>query len=258
MSNNKSPNVGLFVTCLANVIRPLVAEATLQLLEEAGCKVDVPLEQSCCGQIGYNAGDMSGAAPIAKKMIETFEGYDYVVAPSGSCVGMITHHYPSLFEEGSEWRKRAEALVPKVYEITSFLVDVLNVDLDRKVDLGDRVITYHDSCAGLREMGIKEQPRALLKARTGAEVTEMANTNVCCGFGGTFCAKQPEISLAMADEKLANAKAVGATTLVGGDLGCLMNLGGRAQFQGKTLEVRHIVELLTGKLDVPALGQEVK
>lgn len=258
MTEITSPHVGLFVTCLANVIRPNVAQATVQLLEEASCRVEVPLAQSCCGQIGYNAGDIASAVPIAKQLIETFEPYDYIVAPSGSCAGMIAHHYRNLFEDQPDWRQRAQTLAAKTFEITSFLVDVLQVELQQQVNLGDRVLSYHDSCAGLREMGIKQQPRRLIRDRCGAEIEEMQGTEVCCGFGGTFCAKLPEISLAMADEKLASAKAAGATTLVGGDLGCLMNLAGRAAQQGSKLEVRHVVELLTGKLDEPALGAEQK
>ncbi len=256
MNSITNPHVGLFVTCLANVFRPSVAEATRQLLEEAGCRVSVPLTQSCCGQPGFNAGDIPGARPIARNLIQTFESFDYVVIPSGSCGGMIAHHYPRLLADDPDWKARAEALAEKTFEITSFLADVMKADLSGSVDLGGRVVTYHDSCAGLRELGIKQQPRSLLKSRCNLDITEMRYTEVCCGFGGTFCAKLPEISLAMADEKLANAKAVGATTLVGGDLGCLLNLAGRAAFRGSQLEVRHVVELLADKLEEPALGAE--
>ena len=256
MDNLKAPPVGLFVTCLANVFRPSVVEASRRLLEEAGCLVSVPLTQTCCGQPGYNAGDIKSAVPLARQVIETFERFDYVVLPSGSCGGMIAHHYPGLFENDSHWKARSDALAKKTFEVTSFLADVLDVHFTGGVDLGPRVVTYHDSCAGLREMRIKQQPRRLLKERCNLDIAEMPGTEVCCGFGGTFCAKMPEISLAMADEKLANARAVGATTLVGGDLGCLLNLAGRAAFQGNRLEVRHVVELLADELEHPALGAE--
>jgi L-lactate dehydrogenase complex protein LldE len=258
MNPDKQPHVGLFVTCLANVFRPSVAEATRELLEEAGCIVSVPLNQSCCGQPGYNAGNIDSAAPIARQVIETFESFDYVVLPSGSCGGMIKHHYPKLFKSDPAWRERANELGAKTFEITSFLVDILDFQPRQTVDVGERVVTYHDSCAGLRELGIKSQPRRLLEARCDVGITEMNGTDVCCGFGGTFCAKMPEISLAMGDEKLANADAVGATTLVGGDLGCLLNLAGRAGFRGNKLEVRHVVELLTDRLGEPSLGEEAQ
>ncbi len=260
MEEQKRYSVGLFVTCLVNVFRPSIAQATVELLEQVSCDVSVPVSQSCCGQPGYNAGDIASTTPLAQQMISAFETFDYVVAPSGSCAAMIKEHYPRLFEEGSDWHKRSLALAAKTFEICGFLVDVLQVKLDQKIEIGDRRISYHDSCAGYREMGIKSQARTLIADRCDAQVYEMPDTDVCCGFGGTFCTKMPDISLAMADEKLANALSVEATTLVGGDLGCLLHLAGREGFEkkanGRSLEIRHIVELLTGSLSTPAIGKD--
>ncbi len=235
------PRVALFVSCLVNVFRPAVAEASIALLEEAGCEVEVPLAQSCCGQPGYNAGAIAAARPLAQNLIRCFEGYDYVVAPTGSCAGMITEHYPRLLAEIPGWHERALALAGKTHELTHFLHAVRGfVPAPRP---GGSPVTYHDSCAGLRELGIRNQPRALLAA-AGVVIQEMEQTVVCCGFGGAFCTKLPEISVAMADEKLAHAMASGAGTLIGGDLGCLLHLAGRARATGVALEFRHVAELL--------------
>jgi len=235
------PRVALFVSCLVNVFRPSVAEAAIALLEQAGCEVEVPLGQSCCGQPGYNAGAIADARPLAKNLISTFEGYDFVVAPTGSCTGMIAVHYPRLLADEPVWRIRAEALAAKMHELTHFLHAVMGFV---PASLSDaKAVTYHDSCAGLRELGIRDQPRALL-AHAGVTVREMQATEVCCGFGGAFCAKLPAISIAMADEKLAHVAASGAGTLVGGDLGCLLHLEGRARASGQRLEVRHIAEVI--------------
>lgn len=249
------PRVALFVTCLANVFRPTVAEASVELLRAAGCEVHVPLAQSCCGQPGYNSGAIASARPVAQGLIRTFEDFDYVVAPSGSCAGMIRHHYPRLFADDPRWRERAQALGAKTFELTAFLAEVMHFAPAPTRGTAARTITYHDSCAGLRELGIRAQPRQLLAA-AGVTLTEMQGTEVCCGFGGTFCAKLPEISVAMADEKLGNALAAGADMLVGGDLGCLLHLCGRAQAAGKSLEFRHVSELLAARLDRAALGEE--
>ncbi len=235
------PRVALFVSCLVNVFRPTVAEAAIALLEEAGCEVEVPLAQSCCGQPGYNAGAIAAARPLAQNLIGCFEGYDYVVAPTGSCVGMIVEHYPRLLVETPGWHERALALAGKTHELTHFLHAVRGfVPAPRP---GGSPVTYHDSCAGLRELGVREQPRALL-AYAGVQVQEMQGTEICCGFGGAFCAKLPAISTAMADEKLANAVASGASMLAGGDLGCLLHLAGRARATGVALEFRHVAEVL--------------
>jgi len=255
VSGSPAPRVALFVTCLVNVFRPAIAEASVELLRAAGCEVQVPLKQSCCGQPGYNAGAIDAARPIARQMIETFEGFDYVVAPSGSCAGMISHHYPRLFEQDAAWHARALALAARTHEITQFLVDVMGFVPQRAEGAAARSPCYHDSCAGLRELGVRGQPRQLLAA-AGVTVREMQGTEVCCGFGGSFCVKLPDISLAMADEKLGHAQAAAADMLVGGDLGCLLHLCGRAQASGSELEFRHVVELLADRLDRSALGRE--
>lgn len=252
MTDPSALRVSLFVTCLADLLRPSVAFASLRLLEHAGCEVDVPLQQTCCGQPGYNSGDYESTVPLARQTIEQFEHADYVVAPSGSCVGMICHHYPRLLE--GEWRRRAQALAARTFELTTFLADIVKLESAPAVatDLGR--VTYHDSCAGLREMGVSEQPRRLLASLCNIDVTEMRQSDVCCGFGGTFCAKMPEISAKMADDKLRNAVDTGAAILTGGDLGCLLNIAGRARRTGVNIEVRHVAELLSGDLYSPAIG----
>lgn len=253
MSDHSPLRVSLFVTCLADLIRPSVAFASIRLLEQAGCEVDVPLQQTCCGQPGYNSGEYEATIPLAQQTIALLEHADYVVAPSGSCAGMIIHHYPKLLE--GQWRERAQALAAKTWELTSFLADVVKLDTAPAVITNMPKVTYHDSCAGLRELGVKEQPRQLLKSLCGVEITEMQQSDVCCGFGGTFCAKMPEISGKMVDDKLRNASDTGAGLITGGDLGCLLNIAGRAKREGIDIEVRHIAELLSGDLYCPAIGE---
>ncbi len=252
MNQLHPPQVALFVTCLADLLRPSVAFAAIRLLEQAGCDVRVPLQQTCCGQPGYNSGEYEAAIPLARQTIETFEDAEYVVVPSGSCAGMIVRHYPALLE--GDWRERAQALADKTWELTRFLAEVVHLDKAPAVVTDLPGITYHDSCAGLREMGVKDQPRALLRSLCGVDVTEMQQSDVCCGFGGTFCAKMPEMSTKMVDDKLRNASATGAAILTGGDLGCLLNIAGRARREGLELEVRHVAELLSGDLYAPAIG----
>ncbi len=243
--------VALFATCLADLFRPTVAFASIQLLEEAGCEVVVPQGQTCCGQPAYNTGDYEAAAPLAREVISLLQPYDYVVIPSGSCAGMISHHYPRLLT--GEWQRQAQELAAKTYELTTFLDEVAKLERTRPVEPASAV-TYHDSCAGLRDRGIREQPRALLQRLCNATVSEMDQTEVCCGFGGTFCAKMPEISAKMADDKLAHAARTGAGILAGGDLGCLLNLAGRARRESIDIEVRHVAEILAGDT-TPALGK---
>lgn len=241
--------VAFYVTCLADLIRPQVAEAAVELLRQADCDVIVPGEQSCCGQPGYNSGDYASAARVAKQVITQFEAYDYVVLPSGSCAGMLVHHYPKLLVD--EWKTRAQAMARRVFELTDFLDRVCNFVPAAKAPLS---VAYHDSCAGLRELHIREQPRRLL-ARAGVTVKELQNRDVCCGFGGTFCAKMPAISACMADEKISDAQATQATVLCGGDLGCLLALAGRARRENKALECRHVAEVLLGDFSTPAIGE---
>jgi L-lactate dehydrogenase complex protein LldE len=245
--------VGLFVTCLADLMRPSVAFAAVKLLEDAGCTVLVPAAQTCCGQPALNSGDSADARDIARGVIEAFEGFDYVVGPSGSCMGTLRQDYPALFPDEPAWRARAEDLSRRSFELLSFLVDVLKV---QTVDAHfDGKVTYHDSCAGLRELGVRNQPRQLLAGVTGLTLTEMAGTEECCGFGGTFCVKYPEISTKMVDDKIAHIQASGAGTVLGGDLGCLLNIAGRIQRRGLPVRVMHTAEVLAGFGDQPAIGE---
>jgi len=243
--------VALFATCLADLFRPSVAFASIQLLEEAGCEVIVPEAQTCCGQPAYNTGDYEATIPLARSVVAMLEPFEYVVIPSGSCAGMIGTHYPRLLE--GQWRQRAQDLAAKTYELTAFLDEVAGLKRDEPSNSGETV-TYHDSCAGLRELNIRQQPRDLLQRLCDITVSEMDQTEVCCGFGGTFCAKMPDISAKMADDKLANASQTGAAVLAGGDLGCLLNLAGRARREGADIEIRHIAEILAGET-TPALGK---
>lgn len=247
------PSVGLFVTCIVDSMRPNVGFASLKLLEQAGCSVSVPRTQTCCGQPAFNNGDDSTAAAIARQVIQAFEPFDYVVAPSGSCAGMIRVHYGELFRNDPQWAERQSALSAKTWEILSFLHDVMKFE-PRNVRY-DGTATYHDSCAGLREMGVYEQPRALLAKVEGLRMKPLRDSDSCCGFGGTFCVKYPEISTAIVGEKAQAILETGADTLLAGDLGCLMNMAGKLSRDGAGVKVRHTVEVLAGMADGPALCQ---
>ena len=245
--------VGLFVTCLADLMRPSVAFAAVKLLEDADCTVEVPAGQTCCGQPALNSGDSGDAREIARRVIVAFEGFDAVVGPSGSCMGTLRQDYPALFAGEPAWRARAEDLARRSHELFSFLVDVMRVE---RVDARyDGRVTYHDSCAGLREMGVRDQPRKLLASVKGLELVEMQGTEECCGFGGTFCVKYPEISTKMVDDKIAHVEASGAGTVLGGDLGCLLNIAGRIKRRGLPIRVMHSAELLAGMGSQPAIGE---
>ncbi len=249
-----SPKVGLFITCLADLFRPSVGFAAVKLMRDAGCTVEVPRAQTCCGQPAYNSGDRKDTRAIAEQVIAAFEDFDYVVAPSGSCTGMISKHYPELFEEGSQWRLRAEALSAKTHELVSFLVDVLKIDhVEAQFD---GTVTYHDSCSGLRELGIKQQPRQLLGSVKGLTLQEMEEAEICCGFGGTFCVKYSDISNEMVSHKTECIGAANADTLLAGDLGCLLNMAGKLKRQGSNVQVRHVAEVLAGMTDLPPIGEE--
>lgn len=241
------PRVALFVTCLADLYRPSVGFAAIRLLEAAGCTVEVPRAQTCCGQPAYNSGDRATARALAEALLTAFAGYDYVVAPSGSCAGMLRKHMPGLFEQDPDLRGRAEALAAKCWELTGFLVDVMGfAGLPATLNAH---ATYHDSCAGLRELGVKTQPRVLLAKVAGLELTEMAEPEICCGFGGTFCVKYPDISARMAADKVADVAASGAELLLAGDLGCLLNMAGKITREGRPVAVRHVAEVLAGMAD---------
>lgn len=250
------PRVGLFVTCLVDFFRPTVGFAAVKLLEDTGCEVFVPAAQTCCGQPAYNSGDRAGARTLAEQVITLFETFDYVVVPSGSCAGMIKLHYADLFSGEPGWRLRAERVASKTYELTSFLVGVLGVSPLPASCEG--TATYHDSCSGFRELGIKGQPRQLLSAVDGLTVKEMRDPEACCGFGGTFCVKYDEISNAIVDRKAADVRATGADLLLSGDLGCLLNMAGKLKREGSRVEVRHVAEVLAGMTDGPAIGETRK
>jgi L-lactate dehydrogenase complex protein LldE len=248
----KPRRVGLFVTCLVDLIRPSVGFAAVKLLEDAGCVVDVPL-QTCCGQPAFNSGDRETARALILQAMDAFAGYDYIVAPSGSCAGMLRAHVPELFAGEPDLLPRAEAFADKVHELVSFLVDICGVDA---VDAHyEGAVTYHDSCSGLRELGIRNQPRRLLASVEGLELKELVDADVCCGFGGTFAVKYPEISEAIVAKKAGQVVAADAGLLLAGDLGCLMNMAGKLQRNGSSVKVRHIAEVLAGMTDEPAIGE---
>ncbi len=253
MTHAEKPRVALFVTCLVDLHRPTVGFAAIKLLEDAGCQVEVPRNQTCCGQLAYNSGDRATAQAIARDVLRAFEGYDYVVVPSGSCGGMLKHHLPHLFDDDPNLRDRADALAARTWELVGFLTEVMGVTGTGAAY--DGIATYHDSCSGLRELGLKAQPRALLAGVVGLELREMTDPEVCCGFGGTFCVKYPDISTRMVQDKARDIAATGADTLLAGDMGCLLNMAGRLSREGSPVRVRHVAEVLAGMTgDVPPIG----
>lgn len=245
--------VALFVTCLVDLFRPTIGFAAVNLLEAAGCTVEVPRAQTCCGQPAYNSGARIDAKAIALQVLDAFEGYDHVVVPSGSCAGMIRVHYPELFAEDPAVLSRARQLAARSWELVSFLVDICGVQA-----VGtrwDRDVTYHDACSGLRELGVKHQPRRLLASVDGLRLRELPGAEICCGFGGTFCVKYPDISGKMVSDKATDIVNTGATAVLAGDLGCLLNIAGKLQRHGERVEVRHVAEVLAGMTgEVPPIG----
>ncbi len=247
------PRVGLFVTCLVDMHRPSIGFAAIKLLQQAGCEVEAPRAQTCCGQPAYNSGDRRTARDLAVGIVEAFGGYDYIVVPSGSCAGMLKRHLPHLFDDDPNQRAAADAMAARVFELVSFLTDVLGVRETGSAFAG--TVTYHDSCSGLRELGIKQQPRDLLRA-AGVNVVEMAEPEICCGFGGTFCVKYPDISVRMVSDKAKDIAATGTGMVLAGDLGCLLNIAGRLQREGQPVQARHVAEVLAGITeDLPAIGE---
>jgi L-lactate dehydrogenase complex protein LldE len=249
------PRVGLLVTCLVDLFRPSVGFAAVKLLEDAGCVVSVP-PQTCCGQPAFNSGDRRTARDIALQVMDAFANVDYVVAPSGSCGGMVAKHYPELFGDDPGLRSRADAFAAKTHELVSFLVDVLKVE-SVKAAFPARV-AYHDSCSGLRELGVCAQPRKLLDSVEGVERVEMKDPDVCCGFGGAFAVKYGEISDAIVGVKADTIEDSGAGVVLAGDLGCLMNMAGKLSRRGSKVEVRHVAEVLAGMTDAPPIGAPEK
>lgn len=247
-------NVALFVTCLVDMMRPRIGFAAIRALEAAGCDVIVPDGQTCCGQPALNSGDTAHAAALAKQTIAALEPYDAVVVPSGSCAGTIRCHYPEIFAQDAAWLPRAQAVAAKTFEVMAYLDEVCGwkphgVTLDTSA-------TYHDSCSGLRELGIKAQPRRLLNAIDGLSMMPLQGAETCCGFGGTFCVKYPAISNAIVAEKTAAIAATGADLLLAGDLGCLMNMAGKLNREGAKVRAFHAIELIAGMGVGPAIGEE--
>ncbi|MGE5385074.1 MAG: (Fe-S)-binding protein [Betaproteobacteria bacterium] len=247
--------VALFVTCLVDLMRPSIGFATLDLLEAAGCDVTVPERQTCCGQPAWSAGEEDAARALAKKNIADLEGYDYVVIPSGSCAEHMKNGYPELLKNDPAWSSRALALSARCFELTTFLAEVLKVEAVPGRFAGS--ITYHDSCKGLRGLGIKAQPRALLAKVEGLELREMNESEECCGFGGAFSVKFGAISTAIVERKCENIVAAGTDAVVGGDLGCLLNIEGRLRRRGDTTtRVLHVAEVLSGSADAASASGE--
>jgi L-lactate dehydrogenase complex protein LldE len=235
-------NVTLFVQCLVDTIYPEVGEAMVQVLQDLGASLNCPTDQTCCGQPAFNAGYRSQARAVAQHFIEVFENSEVIVCPSGSCVNMVRHHYAELFRDDPQWLQRAQKLSACTFEFTEYLVDVLGLD-----DLGaaySAKVTYHDSCHLLRGIGVREQPRRLLRNVAGVELIEMNDSDRCCGFGGSFSVKYPHISTAMVAEKADNIINSGADTVVGCDMGCLMNIQGMLSRMGSNIQVKHIAQVL--------------
>lgn len=250
MTRKDGRDVGLFVTCLADAVRPSVGFAALRLLEAAGYRVHVPSAQTCCGQPAYNSGDDADTRALMAGIVRTFAPFDYLVAPSGSCIGTLKKA-GHLFVDDPELAAAHEALKARSFELLSFLHDVAGWRPERRYD---GRVTYHHSCSGLRELGVKPQAEALVKGLDGVEFVPLAHPEICCGFGGSFCVKYPEISTSIVDDKVRDVVATGADTLLGGDLGCLLNIQGRLARLGYDVKVYHTAELLAGT-DAPPLGR---
>ena len=242
MSSSKT--VTLFIQCLVDTIYPEVAQAMVQVFRRLGIALTCPTDQTCCGQPAFNSGYRRSARVAAKHFIEVFADAEKIVCPSGSCVNMVRHHYAALFQDEPRWLQRAQNLAGRIYEFSEYLVDVLGVE-----DLGvrfDGKVTYHDSCHLLRGIGVQEQPRKLLTHVLGTELVEMYNSDYCCGFGGAFSVKYPDISNAMVGDKVKNIIDTGADAVVGCDMGCLMNIQGKLSRMGSDIKVMHLAQLLAG------------
>ncbi|MEV7415293.1 (Fe-S)-binding protein [Streptomyces sp. NPDC089919] len=240
--------VALFVTCVNDAFHPGTGRAVVRLLERLGVRVDFPAAQSCCGQPQYNTGYRHESEPLLRRTAGAFEGYDHVVTPSGSCALMVREHYPRIGRaaaaegRGTALSRLAEDLAPRTYELSEFLVDVLGV-----TDVGayfPHKVTYHPSCHGLRGLGLGDRPRRLLAAVRGLELIELPGAEECCGFGGTFALKNPDVSAAMGADKVRAALATGAEVLCGADNSCLLHLGGTLRRQDAPLRVLHLAEIL--------------
>ena len=237
--------VSLFVTCLADQLWPSAAVGAVGVLRRLGCAVEFDERQTCCGQPAFNTGYRPAARTLARRQIEIFESSaaDAIVSPSGSCTAMV-HHYDQLFDD-SAWRARARGVADRTHELSSFLVNQLGVE-----DVGASFsgqLTWHDACHGLRDLGIKDEPRKRLRRVTGAELVELPNAEACCGFGGTFSVKYPEISVAILDEKVDAIERAGVDAVVSGDASCLMQIAGRLSRRGSMVRAMHLAEVLASK-----------
>jgi L-lactate dehydrogenase complex protein LldE len=238
----KPPRVALFITCLADQFFPTVGECAVEVLRRLGVEVTFNPAQTCCGQPAFNTGYRQETREVAARVLDLFDDAEFVVAPSGSCATMVRVFYPELFADDPERLKKAESLARRFYEFSEFLVKVLKVE-DVGASFRGRV-SYHDSCHLLRELGVGEEPRKLIRAVRGVEFVELDDYRLCCGFGGTFSVKFPEVSVAMGEDKLNAAKRAGAEVLVANDSGCLMHLAGLAHRQGLPVRTMHLAELL--------------
>jgi L-lactate dehydrogenase complex protein LldE len=237
-----SKRVSLFVTCMVDQLFPQVGMAMAEVLERLGYRVDFPEEQTCCGQPAFNTGYRAEARTVARHFLKTFESCECIVAPSGSCTAMVTHHFAELFQHEPETLARVEALSRRIFEYSTFLVDVAGVE-----DVGARledIVTFHDGCHGLRELGVRSAPRRLLAHVRGLELREMEPAEECCGFGGTFAVKFAELSGAMARDKVAAILRTGAHTVVSGDPSCLMQIQGAMSRAGVEVRAMHLAEVL--------------
>ena len=236
--------VALFVPCYVDLINPEVGVSVVRLLRKLGIEVVYPEGQTCCGQPAFNSGFFDEARAVAGHFLDVFEGErcDYIVCPSGSCATMVSHYYPFVFRDRPDYRERSEALGARVREFSDFLVNVLGTK-----DLGARYegrAVFHTGCHQRRELGLLEEPRELLQNVEGLDLLDWENEELCCGFGGTFSVKMPDVSAAMADEKIKALEKSGADTLISGDSSCLMHLGGRLRRTGHDTRVLHLAQVL--------------
>jgi L-lactate dehydrogenase complex protein LldE len=240
--------VSLFVTCMVDLLYPETGWSVVRLLEHLGVEVDFPMAQTCCGQPAYNAGDRPDARQVAVQFLKAFKDAEVIVAPSGSCVAMVRHEYPALFAGDPQWEEAAQRAASITWEITEFIVDGLGItDLDLALP-EEQSFAFHDSCHGLRLLGLKEGSRALLGNVENARIEELAENDVCCGFGGLFSVKMADISGAMLERKNHNVEASPASTIVCGDVSCLTHMNGGLVRQGSSKRVRHIVDVLADGL----------
>ena len=250
-SAEHTPHVGLYVTCLVDIMRPSVAFASIKVLEAAGCRVSVPEAQTCCGQPALNSGDLNTARALADNVLTTFEDFDYIVAPSGSCAAMLKVHLPTLYSTDED-KARATRFSDRVFELTSFLSHIAGGQKLKSSYTGR--VAYHDGCSGKRELGLSQAPRQVLRAIDGLELVDIEDADACCGFGGTFSVAYPEISNAMVSKKCDAIANTAPDILTGSELGCLMNIAGKLRRSGAPIACRHIAELLADDTATPAIG----